>query len=103
MTLDFLSNQEFWFATFGGLAVNVIRLGELASVKKVDRPNTFTDWIYSLQFISLPLIGGFLAYAYVVNGTKLGAILAINIGASAPALLKAAASSAKGGLPTNVG
>ena len=94
MTFEWLSNQEFWFAVAGGFAVNIVRLAELANVKKIDRPTTFTDWIYCVQFFILPFIGGFLAYAYVVNGTKLGPILAINVGASAPALLKAAASAA---------
>jgi hypothetical protein len=104
MTVEWLSNQEFWFAVVGGFAVNIVRLAELTNVKKIDRPTTFTDWIYCVQFFVLPFIGGFLAYAYVVNGTKLGPILAINIGASAPALLKAAASAARtnGGLPSKI-
>ena len=104
MTFDWLHNLEFWFAVGGGFALNVIRLAELANVKKVDRPNTFSDWIYCVQFFALPFVGGFIAYAYVMNGTKLGSILAINVGASAPAILKAFASAApKVGPPSQVG
>ena len=92
MIFEWLSTPEFWFAVGGGLALNTVRLAELHTLKKVDRPNTFSDWIYCVQFFAIPFVGGFLAYAYVLDGRKLGPILAINVGASAPAILKAFAS-----------
>lgn len=84
--------REFLFATFGGLAVNFLRLGEIAKLPKPERPKTFSDWLYTLQFFGMPLIGGVLAMAYSASGTALSPILAVNIGASAPLILKTFAS-----------
>jgi len=80
------------FAFFGGLAVNFLSLTEIRTIAKPDRPETFTDWIYSLWFFGVPILGAVLAYAYKCSGTDLSPILSINIGASAPLILKAMAS-----------
>lgn len=82
----------FWFAVFGGFAVNVIRLADLAQTPQNERPRTFSDPLYLVQFAVLPFIGGVLAYAYQTGGTVLSPILAINVGASAPLILKNLAS-----------
>jgi hypothetical protein len=78
----------FIFGFFGGMAVNLLRLLELVPVRRADRPDTFSDPLYVLQFVVLPLLGGGLAYAYTTSGTPLTPILAVNIGASAPLILK---------------
>ncbi len=78
----------FWYGFFGGMAVNVLRLTEIGQLRKVDRPQTFSDWMYCVQFVFLPLLGGFIAHAYNSSGSPLTPILAINVGASAPAILK---------------
>jgi hypothetical protein len=65
-----------------------LRLIELANTPRVERPATFSDPLYVLQFIGLPLLGGGLAYTYHASGTILSPILALNIGASAPLILK---------------
>jgi len=82
----------FWFAVFGGLAVNVLRLAELAHMPPAERPRTFTDPFYVLQFVALPFVGGGLAYTYQASGTILSPILALNVGVSAPLILKNLAS-----------
>jgi hypothetical protein len=84
--------REFLFAVFGGFAVNFLRLFEIAKLPKSERPETFSDWLYVLQFFGMPLIGGVLALAYSMSGTALTPILAVNIGASAPLILKTFAS-----------
>lgn len=81
-----------WFAVFGGFAINVLRLVELAQTPQSERPRTFSDWLYCFQFIALPFLGGGLAYTYQASGTVLSPILAFNIGASAPLILKNLAS-----------
>ena len=86
--------DTFWYGIFGGLAVNILRLIELIHLPLEQRPATFTDPLYIVQFVSLPLMGGVLAYAYQASGTALSPILAINIGASAPLILKSFASAA---------
>ena len=78
----------FLFAVFGGLAINVLRLFELVNVPRSRWPDTFRDPLYALQFLALPILGGVLAYAYEASGMTLSPILAINVGASAPAILK---------------
>jgi hypothetical protein len=80
--------NAFWFAVFGGFAVNVLRLAELANTPRSERPETFSDPIYLLQFFVLPFLGGGLAHAYQLSGTVLSPILAVNIGASAPLIFK---------------
>jgi hypothetical protein len=82
----------FWFAVFGGLAINVLRLVELVQTPRSERPPTFSDPLYVFQFIVVPLLGGGLAYTYQASGTILSPILALNIGVSAPLILKTLAS-----------
>lgn len=80
--------SAFLFGSLGALAVNLVRIGELAQVPRVQRPATITDPYFCVQFLGLPLIGGFLAYVYAASGTVLSPILAVNIGVSAPLILK---------------
>ena len=93
--------RVFLFALFGGFAINLLRLFELLNLPRSKRPETFHDWLYLLQFLALPILGGGLAYAYQASGTSLSPILAVNIGASAPAILKSFASGTAPG-PRNV-
>jgi hypothetical protein len=72
----------------GGLAINLVRLFELQHLPRSERPDTFKDPLYLAQFFCLPLIGGFMAFAYNESGTKLTPILSINIGVTAPLILK---------------
>ena len=94
--------SEFIFAAFGGFAVNFLRLIEIGRLPRSERPDTFSDWIYCLQFFGMPLIGGVLALAYGWSGTTLSPILAINIGASAPLILKSFASTIPPAVPKRI-
>lgn len=78
----------FTFATLGGIAINLVRWLEYANVPKQQRPVTFSDPLYVAQFTILPILGGFVAVVYVMSGTMLSPILAINVGVSAPLILK---------------
>jgi len=78
----------FWYGITGGLMVNLLRLAELSHVPHSERPRTFTDPYYVVQFFALPIIGGVMAYAYQASGTILNPVLAINIGVSAPLIVK---------------
>jgi hypothetical protein len=79
------------YAFLGGIAVNFISLTELKNISKSQRPETFSDLIYCLWFFGVPLVGGFLAFAYQNSSVSLSPILSINIGASAPLILKSLA------------
>lgn len=82
----------FLYAFLGGIAINFLRLVELAHVPPQQRPATFTDPMYVTQFFVLPLVGGGLAFAYNASNIPLTPILAVNIGVSAPLILKSFAS-----------
>ncbi len=94
--------SAFLYAIGGGFALNIVRLAELSNVPKVDRPPTFSDPLYWVQFFGLPLVGGFLAYAHDNSGAHLSPLLAVNIGASAPAIFKSLASAIPKHLPDNI-
>lgn len=79
----------FTYGRLGGVLINVVRLAELASVPKIERPPTFSDPLWVIfQFIALPLVGGVLAFLYHQDGAALKPLLAMNIGVSAPLILK---------------
>lgn len=81
-----------WFAMLGALAVKLLELAELYKLPPVERPD-LKDCLYWLPFFILPLLGGGLAYVYVSSKTELTPILAVNIGISAPLMLRAMAQS----------
>ena len=78
----------FVFGTLGGLLINVVRLAELAAIPRIERPPTFSDPLWVFQFFALPIVGGILAFVYQTDGVALKPLLAVNIGVSAPLVLK---------------
>jgi hypothetical protein len=82
------SLAAFAYGTLGGVLINVVRLAELASVPRIERPPTFSDPLWVFNFLALPLVGGVLAFAYHQDGAALKPLLAMNIGLSAPLILK---------------
>lgn len=80
------------FAYSGALGMKFLELAELRNIPKVQRPD-LKDWVYWVPFLILPLIGGGLAYAYVMSNVALQPILAVNVGVSAPLILRAMAES----------
>jgi len=76
------------YCAFGGaLAIKLLELAELQHVSKTERPD-FTDVVYWLPYLIMPLLGAGLAYVYIVSGVQLQPILAANIGVSAPLILR---------------
>jgi hypothetical protein len=75
------------FAAFGALAVQALSLIEIRNIPKTERPD-FKDFFYWLPFIIAPLLGAGLAYAYASPDTALQPLLAINVGVSAPLILR---------------
>lgn len=68
----------------------------------MERPD-FHDWLYWLPYILYPLGGGFLVFVYELSGVKFNPVLAINVGVSAPAILRSFASSPPLNRPTDPG
>jgi hypothetical protein len=82
------SLAAFVYGTLGGVLINIVRLAELASVPRIERPPTFSDPLWVFNFLALPLVGGVLAFTYHQDGATLKPLLAMNIGLSAPLILK---------------
>ena len=76
------------FALFGALGFKLLEMAELTKVPKAQHPD-FTSFLYWLPFLVMPLLGGGLAYTYVMSGVDLKPILAVNVGVSAPMALRA--------------
>lgn len=82
----------FGWGLIGGFLLSLVRLIELANTPKIQRPSTFSDWMWVVQFLGVPVIGGILTYAYAADETvKLSRILAVNIGISGQIIVKAMA------------
>lgn len=76
-----------WFAVFGGFLINVLQLMEYANRPKLQRPD-FKDFLFWFPYAAWPLISGMLAYAYVESGVQLSPIVALNVGLSAPLVIR---------------
>jgi hypothetical protein len=85
-----LITQAMWFAAFGGIAIPLLGLMELRTIT-VDRRPSLRDFAYWIPFIVGPILGAVLALAYELSATELNPILGINIGASAPLILRSLA------------
>lgn len=72
------------FGCIGGVASEILGLYNLRKSGPGQYPRYIKSWGYWVPTILMTLMGGGLAAAYTLDGTKLGAILSINIGASAP-------------------
>lgn len=88
--MDFLSgiSPSVWFAMGGAFAIKLLELTELYKIPPVERPD-LKDFLYWLPFLILPCMGGGLAYAYVSSESVLSPLLSINVGVSAPLILRA--------------
>jgi len=90
MNWDILTQPAVLFAVFGAVAMQLLSLMELRNIPKSERPD-FKDFFYWLPFIVSPLIGGGLALAYIYPADALEPLVAINVGVSAPLILRSMA------------
>ncbi len=91
----------FCYGFIGAFLLNIVRLAELANTPKIARNPTFSDWVWVVQFLGLPTVGGALTCVYQADGANLKPLLAMNIGLSAPLILKAMAAVAPEKPPQN--
>jgi len=77
-------------AAFGGLIINVLNLLEIGKIPKDRRPD-FKDFFYWLPYLLWPLLGAGLAAIYIKSGVELKPILAMNVGISAPLIIRSMA------------
>lgn len=90
--MDFLNSitHPVWFAMAGAFAIKLLEIAELHKLAPAERPD-FKDILYWVPFVILPLLGGGLAQVYVSSDTVLSPLLAVNIGVSAPLMLRSMA------------
>ena len=79
----------FFVGFAGGLAAELVGLFELRTANPDKFPRYVRYWYYWLLTFAMAALGGLLAVAYGVQNVK--ALLALNIGASAPLFLKSLA------------
>ena len=93
----------FFWGAFGGLCVMALELRVIyKSASPTDRDHV-NKWFPKLSWwlvgVGLSLIGGILVVAYLQSDFKLNALLAIQVGASAPLLLESLAKNVLPGTP----
>src|SRR5947209_7578542 len=79
-------------AAGGAFAANLLQLLDLRGIPKAQWPEF--NIFYWLPFFFMPLLGAGLAVVYVKSGVDLKPIVAVNIGISAPLILRAMANTA---------
>lgn len=90
MNWELLENSSVWFAAFGALVMQLLSLIEIKNIPKAERPD-FKDFFYWLPFLVAPFVGGGLAFAYIYPADILKPLVALNVGVSAPLILRSMA------------
>lgn len=76
----------FFFGSIGGFGAEILIYRNSLKENSNGNKRNFKGLAYFFATISQILLGGIVAVAYLYDGTKLGAILAMNVGATAPIL-----------------
>ena len=79
--------EGFGLGVFGGVLAELLGLFKL----RRESPETFPEWMKSVFYWSITVLmilaGGGLVVIYLRSGLSLSALIAVNIGASAPLIL----------------
>jgi hypothetical protein len=91
--------QNVCIAAAGGFAAKLLNLAEIHNLPKERRPD-LRDVFYWVDFLVGPLAGAFLAWVYQIDGKALTAFVSLNVGVSAPLILRKLAEVVPRGIPT---
>jgi len=80
--------ETFLWGLFGGVGAEVSVVFAHRHRAPKDFPYWLKSWAYYVASLAMALFGGGIAVAYASSGTTLNAILAIQIGASAPLIFR---------------
>ncbi len=80
--------ETFLWGFFGGLGAEVSVVFALRHRASSEYPHWLKSWTYYAVAFVMVIVGGVIAVAYSKSGTTLNAILAIQIGASAPLIFR---------------
>lgn len=78
----------FFYAAFGGVGAEIAVIFALRHKLPGEAPHFLRSPLYYVIALAMAAVGGVVALAYAGSGTTLNPILAIQIGASAPLLLR---------------
>ena len=82
----------------GGLLVKLVELAELRGVPRPERPS-LRDPIYWIPVALWPAAGALLVYAYTAEVPGMSRLLALNLGVSAPLIIRTMAGALPPGRP----
>ena len=80
--------ETFVWGLFGGIGAEVSVIFALRHRAAKEYPYWLKTYTYYLVAAVMSIVGGVIAVAYAQSGTTLNAILAIQIGASAPLIFR---------------
>ena len=80
--------ETFLWGLFGGVGAEVSVVFAIRHRAANDFPYWLKSWVYYISSLAMVFFGGGIAVAYASSGTTLNAILAIQIGASAPLIFR---------------
>ena len=82
------SLEIFLWGLFGGVGAEISVVFALRHREAKEFPYWLKSWTYYIVSLVMVSFGGGIALAYASSGTTLNAILAIQIGASAPLIFR---------------
>jgi len=86
----------------GGLILFGIKLSEHFNRKPTDKHSSFRYIGFTIFiFISLPCLGAIVTSVYLLNGDKIGYILALQLGLTSPAIVQSLVSTAANNMAKN--
>jgi len=88
--MDQIFSTPVLLAAASALIIKLLELTEVHKLPSTQRPNLKDIWYWVPHFI-LPLAGGFLVYLHQQSGGTINALLAMNIGITAPLVFRSAA------------
>lgn len=80
--------ETFLWGLFGGFGAEISVVFAHRHRAAKEFPHWLKSWTYYIASLAMVLLGGGIAVAYAKSGTTLNAILAIQIGASAPLIFR---------------
>ena len=78
----------FWWGIAGGLSIELLKIYNLRHLSSAQRPDWLTSVFYWGPTIVMVGAGGGLVLLYLASKMEVSPIIAFNIGASAPLVLK---------------
>jgi hypothetical protein len=83
------SFDAFLFGCLGGFIAEALAVNNVRKSKKVGWPDQMKHWSYWITAVVMTLVGGAASYIYAQD-VKLTALLAVQIGVSAPIIFGSA-------------